>query len=81
MDIAFFVLLSQLTRNKVENAKNKKQVAQRHPEVSGTLALLYAVVPRLGVGRAVDPIGNDEPVSEQLELARRRRGYTDVRRD
>ena len=36
-----------------------KQVAQRHEEVSGTLALLQVVVPKLGVGRAVDPIGDN----------------------
>ena len=38
---------------------NRKQVAQRHHKVSGTLALPLAVVPRLGVGRAADPIGDD----------------------
>ena len=35
-----------------------KQVAQRHQEVSGTLALPLAVVLKLDIGRAVDPIGN-----------------------
>ena len=39
--------------------RNINQVAQRHQEVSGTLALPLAVVVKLDVGRAADPIGID----------------------
>ena len=42
----------------VERFMNE-QVAQRHQEVSGALALLQAIVLRLGVGRAADSIGDD----------------------
>ena len=36
-----------------------EQVAQRHQEVSVTLALPLAVVLKLDLGRAADPIGVD----------------------
>ena len=39
--------------------KRGKQVAQRHQEVSSTLALPLASVLKLNVGRAADSIGDD----------------------
>ena len=47
-----------MTRPGTEHGE-REQVAQMHQEVSDIHALLYAVVPRLGVGRVVDPIEDD----------------------
>ena len=45
--------------NKGEEETDGKQVAQRHQEVSDTLALPLAVVLKLDVGWAADPMGDD----------------------